>query len=233
MSEQVYNQLRHAVLHGEYHPGERLTSVRLARDLGVSRTPVRAALARLKTDGLVDYEDGRAAWIPPLTVSAVEEAYEIAGALEPLLIRKIARSITPEHLRLIEEAVVTMERAAEHRDDDLWVAGDQKFHRLLHELAGRELISSMLDRVGTVIDRVRFLSLNVLPEGAAISAAEHRAVFEAMSAGDPQLAQQRHEAHLDRVREKTVSFLQTSFRVGALPSPSTPHPLAHRGDHRG
>lgn len=225
VNEIVYTNLRDAILRGEYAPGERLTSVRLAERLGVSRTPVRAALARLKADGLIDMSDGRAAWVLPLTVEAVEQAYEIAEALESVLVRKLAESASPELLDELQAAVRTMEQAATEGDKALWAEGDQQFHALLRRGGRNPLLNTMLTRVGTVIDRVRFLSLNLHPEGAVVSAAEHRAVAEAIASGDAASARQRHEAHLTRVREENVGFLRASFSViGSLPTPTTAVP---------
>ncbi|GAA4431349.1 GntR family transcriptional regulator [Georgenia halophila] len=222
VAEQTYTRLREAILRGRYAPGERLTSVRLADELGVSRTPIRAALTRLKTEGLVDFTDGRAAWVPPLTVEVVEEAYEIAEALESMLVERLALNATQNQLAEIVEAVEQMEAAAVSGDQSSWAAGDEAFHGLVHRYAGRELASSMLNRVGTVIDRVRFLSLNLHPEGAQVSAQEHRDVVSALLDRDPAMARDRHAAHLRRVREENVRFLRMSFPALAGPPMSQP-----------
>lgn len=222
VAEQTYTRLREAILRGHYPPGERLTSVRLANELGVSRTPIRAALSKLKSEGLVDFTDGRAAWVPPLTVEVVEEAYEIAEALESMLIARLVSVATQDQLAEITEAVEQMEAAANADDQTDWAAGDEAFHALVHRYAGRDLARSMLQRVGTVIDRVRFLSLNLHPEGARISAQEHRGVLTALLARDSELARERHAAHLRRVREENVRFLRLSFPALGGPPHSMP-----------
>ncbi|WP_170163260.1 GntR family transcriptional regulator [Bogoriella caseilytica] len=223
MAEQCYARLRDAILQGAYSPGERLTSVRLASDLGVSRTPIRAALQRLKADGLVDSDDNRAAWVRPLTVDEVEQAYEIAGALEGMLVKRLAAQISDADLRALDEAITQMESAATSGDQHAWVKGDETFHHLLSAQAGNPLLNSMLQRVETVINRVRFLSLNIRPEGAALSAQEHRRVYEALAAHDGQRARIAHENHLDRVRDENVAFLKASFgSFPTLPTPSRP-----------
>ncbi|MEU6642651.1 GntR family transcriptional regulator [Saccharomonospora sp. NPDC046836] len=211
VADHVYTTLRDAIRTGRYAPGERLTSVRLAEELGVSRTPVRAALTQLKSEGLVDSADGRAAYIPTLTVEAVEEAYEITGALESMLIERVARTATDEDLGELAAAVSTMEEAARAGDQAAWAAADERFHTLVREIAGRDLAASMLARVDAVIDRVRFLTLNLHPQGAEVSAREHRDVLDAMIAREPETAQRRHERHLQRVRVETVTFLTQSF----------------------
>lgn len=219
VADSIYTQIRVAILRGEYPPGARLTSVHLAERFDVSRTPVRSALTRLKSDGLVDLRGGQAAWVLPLTVEAVEEAYEIAEALESLLVRRSAADDEYDAsvlLRFVEQ----MESAARDADRQRWAEADHGFHQHLRSAVGNELLNTMLDRVDTVIERVRFLSLNLRPEGATISAAEHRAVAEAIAAGDVSEARRRHEEHLVRVREENVQFLRDSFSlVGTVPTP--------------
>ncbi|WP_197522709.1 GntR family transcriptional regulator [Occultella aeris] len=217
VADQTYGALREAILRGRYAQGERLTSVRLAEELGVSRTPIRAALARLKSEGLVEFTDGRAAWIPPLTVEAVEEAYEISEALEPLLVARVATTATDEQIEEIADAVSHMEDAARAADQYAWAEADERFHTLVHTYAGRETTAEMLGRVGTVIDRIRFLSLNLHPEGAALSAQEHRGVVDALAARDAEQARTRHAAHLRRVGEQNVTFLRQSFPLFGSP----------------
>ncbi|WP_159623076.1 GntR family transcriptional regulator [Ruania rhizosphaerae] len=221
VAERCYLRLREAILRGRYTPGERLTSVRLATDLGISRTPVRTALHRLKADGLVDMEDNRAAWVRPLTVDAVEQAYEIAMALEGMLVRKLAAHVSPEQGDALDRAIARMEDAAQTGDQQEWVAGDEEFHHLLRTLGGNPLLDSMLERVETVIHRVRFLSLNIRPEGAIISAREHRAMHEALVAGDGDGARSVHEAHLERVRAENIAFLNASFGFMNVPTPTS------------
>lgn len=220
IAEQCYARLRDAILQGAYGPGERLTSVRLANDLGVSRTPIRAALQRLKADGLIDSDDNRAAWVRPLTVDEVEQAYEIAGALEGMLVKRLAAHLTDADLHALDEAITRMEAAADSGDQHAWVEGDETFHHLLSAQAGNPLLNSMLQRVETVINRVRYLSLNIRPEGAALSAQEHRRVYEALADRDGKRARSAHENHLDRVRAENVAFLKASF--GSFPPLPTP-----------
>jgi GntR family transcriptional regulator, rspAB operon transcriptional repressor len=216
VASKAYEQLRDAILRGHYPPGERLTTVRLAEDLGVSRTPVRAALARLKDDGLVDSPDNRAAWVRPLTIDQVEEAYEIATALEGVLVRRVATKATDDDLARLDEAVAMMEA---HVDDrTLWAEGDERFHTLLRQIGDYSTLTFMLDRVDLVIGRVRFLALAIHPESAEVSAREHRAVFEQLAARDGDAARALHERHLARVSAEISHFLRESFApIGAVP----------------
>jgi DNA-binding GntR family transcriptional regulator len=209
--ERTYDSLRQLILEGEFGPAERLTGARLSKLLGVSRTPVRAALVRLEAEGLVESTGGQSARVRTMTTSEVSHAYDVAAGLEGMLVYRLAADGTPEQFQEISDAVAEMERAVASGDKHSWVAGDMRFHLLIAEYGNNPLISLMMERVDTIIGRLRFLSLHVIPEGAQRSAHDHRAVSDAMSGRDGERARQLHQAHWERVREANTSFLQEGF----------------------
>lgn len=219
--ERVYRALRQAILEGEVGPGERLTSLVIAEQLGVSRTPVRTALVRLEAEGLVNREGGQSARVRALTADEVEEAYDVAMGLEGMLVYRLAQAATDEQLAELAAVVGLMESAADVGDKRAWVGADERFHGLLVELSDNSLVSVMMDRVETVIGRVRFLSLHANPHGAEESARDHRAVVEAVQRRDPEGARNRHHVHWERVRAANIQFLRETFsgRAGFMLSP--------------
>src|SRR5687768_296962 len=84
-SERTVGTLRELILHGEFVAGARLGEVELAERLGVSRTPVREALARLASEGLVEIVPNRGARVSSWTVGELEEVFDLRAALEPRL----------------------------------------------------------------------------------------------------------------------------------------------------
>jgi DNA-binding GntR family transcriptional regulator len=209
--DRTYLALRQLILQGEFAPGERLTGARLSEMLKVSRTPVRAALVRLEAEGLVESIGGQSARVRILTTSEVEQAYDVAAGLEGMLVYRLASAATEQQLQEVSGAVADMERAVASGDKHKWVASDIHFHLLLAEYGNNPLLNLMMERVETIIGRLRFLSLHVIPEGAQTSAYEHRVVSDAMFERNGELARQSHQAHWDRVREANVRFLRDGF----------------------
>ncbi|TDE15878.1 GntR family transcriptional regulator [Jiangella asiatica] len=213
--ERVYRELRRAILEGAIAPGERLTTMSLAERLGVSRTPIRAALVRLQADGLVDSEGGRSARVRPLTVDEVEQAYDVAMGLEGVAVYRLAQHADDTQKDDLLRVVSRMETAAERGDRGAWVEADEQFHQLLAELTGNPLLRQVMERVETIIGRLRFMSLHIYPQGAATSAHEHRAVVDAIRDGEPERARQQHHDHWERVRQANVGFLREGFSGSA------------------
>lgn len=224
--ERVYRALRKAILEGDLGPRERLTSLSVGEQLGVSRTPVRAALARLEAEGLVDREGGQSARVRPLTADEVEEAYDVAMGIEGMLVYRLAQRGTEEQLDELATTVGRMEAAAQAGDKRAWVDADERFHALLVLLGSNSLAGTMMDRVEIVVGRVRFLSLHAHPEGAAESARDHRAVVEAIRSREPEDARHRHQLHWERVRAANITFLRETLsgRGGYVLTPRRPAP---------
>lgn len=213
--ERVYRELRRAILEGDVAPGERLTTLSVAERLGVSRTPVRAALLRLEADGLVESDGGRSARVRGLTVDEVEQAYDVAMGLEGMLVFRLAQSATNEQQQRLLETVEAMEAAAKTGDRGAWVEADELFHTLLPEFGGNPLLAGVMHRVETIIGRLRFLSLHVNPGGAEDSAHEHHSVVDAIRRGDAEDARRQHHEHWERVRSANISFLREGFSGSA------------------
>ncbi|WP_432015556.1 GntR family transcriptional regulator [Streptomyces cucumeris] len=153
----VYATLRNAVLNGEFGPREALAELRLAARFGVSRTPVREALARLHADGLIERGDGGFfATVPNL--GRLKDLYELRVTLE---LRGVARAIEdpsvhhdPALLGAELERWYAM-RAAPPAPDPRFVVQDERFHAELSRASGNPALTEALVAVGERIRRVR------------------------------------------------------------------------------
>ena len=206
--ETTYIALRRLILRGEFAPGEHLTGRRLSEMLGVSRTPIRSALVRLEAEGLVESAVGQSARVRVITATEVEQAYDVAGALEGVLAYRIAEHVSEEQLKDISDAVGDMERAVESGDNEAWVEGDEQFHMLLALYGDNPLISQMMDRVQSIVGQLRYFVLHTGQQSTATSAHDHRAVVNAISEGNGERARQLHQAHWARVREVNTRVLR-------------------------
>ena len=109
-SEEVYVRLRDLIVEGEYAPGER-PHARLMEALGVGRTPLRTALSRLQSDGLVIATPNRGVEVAEAPVSSAEEIYALRFLVEPPLLEASAPTISAEHLAQMRHWLTRMERA--------------------------------------------------------------------------------------------------------------------------
>ncbi len=215
--EQVYNYLRRQIMDSSLHPGDNIGDVELAGSLGVSRTPVREALRQLEMEGLLVRTPRRGWTVRILNAQDLEEIFELKICLESLLTREATRHTTPETRIKLLEAMQAMEEATVARDQQCWLAADDRLQEVLYGAApngrARQILSSLNAQWRWI-----FLRLLSLEERMAQSAREHRAIVDRVLAGDGSGAAALVEDHLDSVKRYLLMLL-TNFVW----------PMVHRG----
>jgi DNA-binding GntR family transcriptional regulator len=186
-TETVYRQLREQIVSGVYRAGERLPEVSLSTALAVSRTPVREALRRLESDGLVQ-GSGRGVAVTAMSTPELQHAYAVRGALEALTAELAAERQRTG--RLAPAALADLVSQADHLEEitaggDLEQAADlnRRFHLGIAGLAGNPIAAEILDRLWNQITVSTRASLAPSERPDAV-AAEHRELLAAIACGD-------------------------------------------------
>jgi DNA-binding GntR family transcriptional regulator len=187
----VYRRLREQIVSGVFPPGERLTEVSVSAAQSVSRTPIREALRRLESDGLV-HGTGRGVVVAALTAESLEHAYAVRAALESLTAelaadRQRAGQIPPAALTGLEQEALRLEEVTAAGDLDRAIDLNRRFHRRVAELAGNPVAQEILDRLWDQIIVSTRASL-IPPERPEAVTAEHLRLVRAISRGDRRLA---------------------------------------------
>ena len=170
---QVYARIRDAIVAHELAPGARIQDLKLAADLGVSRTPVREALLQLAGEGLVEMLPQHGTYVARISVAAVREAQFIREALELAAIREAVDRLDDAQLVAIEANLEAQRRTG--GDGGRFYLLDEEFHRLLLQASGHAGVARVADQSRAHLDRVRRLSLpselvtnELIPQHAAI-----------------------------------------------------------------
>jgi DNA-binding GntR family transcriptional regulator len=199
-SHRAEDRLRDEIVSGRLQPNERLIESDLARLLGVSRTVVRAALARLEHEGLVEHERHRGSRVRLVEVSEAVEILETRAVLEGLAARHAARRATTQDVDSLRAILVEMRRLRQ-ADDLLGVSNENaRFHRRLLEISGHETASRLTATLNSQIVRFQYRTI-LLPGRSERSGAEHAAIVDAIAAGDTDGAEETMRAHLSHVAE--------------------------------
>jgi DNA-binding GntR family transcriptional regulator len=140
----VYEVLRESILRGVLAPGERLRQDRLAETIGVSRIPVRSALMQLESEGLITFHPYRGAVVTDLSVDEMREIYEIRALLEGYALRKVAPTLTPERLDMLEE----MARELQGIDDgEAYLQRRTEFFRALYDAERHPRLVALIEKL--------------------------------------------------------------------------------------
>jgi DNA-binding GntR family transcriptional regulator len=195
---QVYATLRDAIIRAELAPGRKLSENELANWLGVSRTPIREALVRLRDERLVAIVPQLGTFVSRISPQAVSDAHFIREALECAAIRESAIRATEDEISLLEENIRSQERADEHSDFDAFYVLDEDFHKMLCDLSGHATVWAVSQRAKGHLNRIRRLSIT-MPSYIGEMIAEHRSVVAAVAEHDPDEAEAQLRHHLRMV----------------------------------
>jgi DNA-binding GntR family transcriptional regulator len=196
--DQAYTTLREAIVSAELAPGRRLSENELAARLGVSRTPVREALARLRDERLVAIVPQLGSFVTLIDAEAVADAQFVRESLECNAIRITAQRAVRADIADLEMNLAAQEHAVADERTDAFDRLDDALHRALCDLSGREVAWRLSVRARGQLDRVRRLSLPE-PGYRGEMLAEHKLVVAAVAANDPDAAERALRHHLGMV----------------------------------
>jgi DNA-binding GntR family transcriptional regulator len=204
LRQSVYDALIDLIVGGELPPGQHMVETDLARQLGVSRQPIREALHRMEAEGWVDLRPSQGAFVHVPTDAEVDELLDVRALLEAETARLAAAGGGPDpqaraaQLARLREICREGEAAAEADDFGAAVAANNAFHAEIAVIGGNGTLAELADIVGR---RVQWYYRMVAPARGHGSWTEHAELIDAIEAGDPEKAQALARKHTERTRQ--------------------------------
>jgi DNA-binding GntR family transcriptional regulator len=205
--ERAFEYLKNAVLSGRFNPGERLTEEHLAKKLGISRTPIREALHKLESEGLIKPLATRGFIASLDSKEEVEELFEIRAVLEGYALRVICGRVTDLVLKQLEETVEKAEEALRSRCLDEVFQWNTRFHDTLHELiTDKHRLYHQMVTMRQYVLRYRKNTLQY-PDGGRRTVDGHRKILLALRLRDPDLCEKLMREHIQQAEKDALQFL--------------------------
>jgi DNA-binding GntR family transcriptional regulator len=182
LREDAFTAIRTAIVDGTLEPEERLVDAELSEWLGVSRTPIREALARLDAAGLVQTRPGRYTIVSPLDVRSMKDAQAVTAAMHELAVREAVPVMSHEHFDAMRAANERFAAALTAGDVGSAIESDDAFHVVALDVCGNGAVRSVLDQYTPVLrrmERARFSSLT-----GRSSVAQHATIIALAERGD-------------------------------------------------
>jgi DNA-binding GntR family transcriptional regulator len=173
--------LRQAIVTSWIRPGTKLDEVQIAKELNLSRMPVRQAINVLQSEGLVTKSYRKVPFVTVLTQSEVLQNYNIRAVLEPLAVEKAIEVVKPEEIENIKEALMDVEKAATIFD---FLESNRRFHISLYKPSGWNMLIELIERLRNSVDRYAALRESLFPELYNSSKKGHAEIFDAYIARD-------------------------------------------------
>ena len=213
--EQAYRIIRQRILDNVYPAGYRALEREFAEELSLSRTPVREALLRLQSEGLIELIPRHGARVLPVSAGDMREIYDVLTALESMAAEIVTRRRpSAAELRPLSSASREMVEALRNNDLDAWARADEHFHRQLLELAGNSVLIQTVQLLWDRAHRARMVTLRLRPRPVH-STKEHNAIVEAIRAGDPEATVRLYRSHRQRASMELLAILEKA-RLAAV-----------------
>jgi DNA-binding GntR family transcriptional regulator len=198
IGHRMTESIRDLILSGEFEPGSKISQESLAIRFGASRIPVREALSRLESDGLVVLKPNCGAWVAKLDLKECLEIYKIRERLEPLALSEAVARITDEEIDRLESLVLAMESTT---DTATFLRLDREFHLESYRAADMQQLAGMVERFWNTTQHYRRAFTELLgSEGSWIIHAEHKLIIDALRRRDADGAAHLLHEHIRRTR---------------------------------
>ncbi|MFE7711284.1 GntR family transcriptional regulator [Streptomyces sp. NPDC057486] len=208
LAETVYDMIRQRLVSHEIEPGTKLNINGLAAELDVSPTPVREALARLESDGLVVKRSLAGYTAAPLMTSAdFGDLFEMRLLLEPVAAARAATRITADDLLALEGHLREMRRVQHDASREtlrLFFLQDALFHARIANAVGNALMADTLRRFHA---HAHLYRLHFREESAEATCVEHERILEALRESDPDISAAAMRSHIRRARQRLLPAL--------------------------
>lgn len=176
LRDQAFVSIRDAIINGTLAPGEKLRDPDLEEWLGISRTPIREALARLDTAGLVHTTPGRSTVVSSIERHAVLNAQSVAAAMHALAVRSAVPLMGDSDIEAMDRINHQFAEALSRGDAEAAIRSDDEFHRVAVIASENDVIEQVLDQVTPVLRRLEHLRFSSLSGRASI--AQHHQIIE-------------------------------------------------------
>lgn len=203
LTEMTYLSIKQSVLTGSIEPSFRLTEEHIATQLGISKSPVREALNRLETEGLIRIEARRGASVRQFSAKEIKDLYDLRVVLELHSIS--AAAITPELLNELSSSIKRTEQILVVGDRLAHIEEDLRFHRTLAEATGNGELCRIFENVQQKTLLCRYKSYEL---SATSSPLAHKKIYKALKHGPLEDAQAAMKEHIVYVRDRLLADIE-------------------------
>lgn len=199
MKDRAYEHIKSLILDGTYQPGMFISDRDLTAQLGMSKTPIRAALERLEEQGFVTIAPQRGVIVKELNPREIADHYDFRMAIESWVARSMAGHLTASQIAALEANLASQHAQTEGEILNLrgFTAADAEFHHIITEATGNAEFERAMQRQWDRLQRLVESIAHKDPTVPRKSCAEHQAIFDAMVAGDGDLAAELAVQHLE------------------------------------
>lgn len=208
LRDQTYDIIKNMIILREIEPGRKINEEHIAKEIQVSRTPIREALCRLENEGIVKIIPRRGAFVSDLTETTVREILLIREVLEGLVVRLAVENIDAKLLEKLRKAIEKVSNIPEEERDLInYTRSEVDFHALLLSASNNQMLKNMMEIINAHLQIIRLRTV-VIPERAQKTVKEHEQILKAIEKGDADSAEELMRKHVRSVREVALKNIE-------------------------
>lgn len=196
LDQKVYQVVKQLIEERKLLPGEKIPQEKLAKELGISRTPLISALKFLEHEKLVEVKPRRGFFVRLFTVEEMVSIFEIRELLEGLSARRAATSITPQECRELRQIFDPFREKENIEDLQAYARADKKFHTFVSEIGSKEFLTAILQTLNIITLAYQNITSEGLIREPNETIKDHLKIVDAICSHDPESAEQLMREHL-------------------------------------
>ena len=201
LADEIIQILRSRIINGEYAIGEKLVENKIAKELKVSRTPVREAFKQLTKENLIEYVPNKGCFAKGFEQNDLQDIYAVRIAVEQLAVVWAIRNKTEEGMEKLREQLEVMSLYTASGMVEKLILADEEFNNVLYQMTHSRFITQALKSYQEYIDLARQGAL-ARRENLPVILEEHQRIFDAVEAGDEEAAKKAVEEHLKAAAQR-------------------------------
>ena len=205
ITAEVYNMVKEQIVTLKILPGQLLMVQQLSKEYGISRTPVREALIRLKEEGLINQADGRKFQVSYITWKLIKDIFQARESVEKTSIEYAAMNYNKKMEKSLDNIMERMEKSFHDNAYEEYFKVDAELHSWMLQTLGNSVIMNWMERISDQQQRIRYATMGI-STSMDVSIGEHRKMVEAIKSNDVDTARKEMHNHLKRALQDILKL---------------------------
>lgn len=205
--QQIQQSIKESILNGVYKPGDRLYEAQIAKQFGISRSPVREAIRALINEGLLTMDEKSQISVYKPTMQDVRDIYECRIALESAAVALSAERATKEQLQELDKILIETSDAIKKGENEAIVACNARFHEFIIQFSGNERLMKLVEDLNGLIYYYRVLNIQGNDRAETILKG-HTEIFQAIKEKNPEIATKKLKEHTQVDLKNLVKIIE-------------------------
>lgn len=209
----AYQMIKDAIRNKSILPGRKLSEAALGKALGMSRTPVRAALKQLEFQGFVKIIPNKGAYVIEPSIQEIDNTYVVRTAMEQLSVALLIENITDEKLKVLEKCIESEQKAYESNNYDEYDMINRKYHLKIAEFSENQVLHKYIQEMLNKVDGYILLFDSNDPSVSPASIKDHRRILEYIKEGNTEAAQSSMAEHIQHAKARLIFDIESQTPV--------------------